>query len=138
MHAHAIAQIEPPAIGIHLIWTGPHVWVYSPTGWSIQRREFNRREDRLRCDELNSDAIAKLRTERDRLSPLGVFTLRDGLWPKPIVESTESSVPCDVLTLELEAPRRRVQITVKGRQSFALGLRDGKVVAVDGPKSGST
>jgi hypothetical protein len=112
--------------------------VYSLTGWSIQRREFNRREDRLRCDELNSDAIAKLRIERDRLSPLGVFTLRDGVWPMPIVESAEPAVPCDVLTLELDAPRRLVQITVKGRQSFALGLRDGKVVAVDGPKSGST
>jgi hypothetical protein len=136
MHAHAIPQVEPPSIGVHLVWMGPHVWVYSLAGWSVQRREFSRREERQLCDELNSAAIAKLRIERERQSPLGAITLRDGVWPIPIAGSAEPPTPCDVFGVDLDQPRRRIRITVKARHAFAVGLRDGKVVAVDGPRSG--
>jgi hypothetical protein len=135
MFAHGIAQVEPPAVGIHLLWMGPHVWVYSPRGWAIQRREYVTQRDRLLCDELDAAVLAKLRAERERPSPLGTFTLRAGLWPTSV--GPAASVPCEVVTLELTVPRRFAQITVTARQSFALALREGKVVDVAGPRSGS-
>lgn len=139
MYGNGIAQVEPPDVGIHLIWMGPHVWVYSPKGWAIQRREHRRQHEKVTCDEFDSTGIAKLRIDRERISPLGIFTLQDGLWPLPVVPApNESPASCDVFTLEFDLPRRLAQITVKGRHSFAVALREGKVVAVDGPKSGST
>src|ERR1044071_8636246 len=99
MYAHAIAQVEPPDIGIHLIWSGPHVWVYSLKGWYIQRRKAHGKRP-LTCDELNAPQIEKLRIERERVSPLGIFSLRQGVWSVPVAKtSSEPPVPCDVLTL---------------------------------------
>jgi hypothetical protein len=137
MYANAIAQVEPPAVGIHLIWLGPYTWLYSRRGWSIQRREFARQKESIVCDELDSAAIATLRIERDRVSPIGIVRLRDGLWPLPIAAAGETPIPCDVFTLDLNAQRKTAQLTFKGRQAFAVALREGKAVAVDGPRSGS-
>jgi hypothetical protein len=32
MFAYALGQVEPPMVGIHLLWTGPQAWFYSPCG----------------------------------------------------------------------------------------------------------
>lgn len=140
MYAQAIARVEPPIVGIHLIWTGPHVWVYSPTGWIVQRRKYEPREDRVTCDELNDTAIAKLRLERERVAPFGLYTLREGWWPQPVAAvapSAAASAPiaCDLFRVDLDTPRRAVHVTVKGRQSYAIALRAGKVVDIAGPRS---
>ena len=50
--AHAIPQVEPPAVGVHLLWTGPWQWVWSLDGWSIQRREFRRTVARAQMREV--------------------------------------------------------------------------------------
>jgi hypothetical protein len=137
MYANAIAQVEPPAVGIHLIWLGPYTRLYSRKGWFIQRREFMRQKETIVCDELDSAAIAKLRVERDCVSPIGIVRLRDGLWPLPIAAAGATAIPCDVFTLQLNGSRKTAQLTFKGRQAFAVALREGKVIAVDGPRSGS-
>ena len=38
MDANGIPQVAPGAVGIHLSWSGHRSWVYSPTGFTVQRR----------------------------------------------------------------------------------------------------
>jgi hypothetical protein len=42
---HAIPVVGSGATGVHLLWNGPHPWIYSPGGWRLQRRELDRRRD---------------------------------------------------------------------------------------------
>ena len=137
MYAHAIAQIEPPKVGIHLIWLGPHPWVYSPRGWSIQRRVYSGQDDRVTCEELNTAAIANLRNTREVRWGIGVLTLRDGVLPDSITAASGSAVPCDVFTFELAEPTQRTQVTLQGQEAFAFAMREGKVVDTGGPQSGT-
>lgn len=133
LHANAIAQVEPPAIGIHLIWMGPRPWIYSLKGWFIQRRT-HREQKELDCDGLDAEGIKQLRAIFERPLRFGTLTLRQGLWPTAVAPpSTTQPTACDVFTLELDNPQSFVRVEVQARSSFAFALREGKVVAVGGP-----
>src|SRR5659263_520764 len=101
MDANGIPQVAPGAVGIHLSWSGPRSWVYSPTGFTVQRRRAGRREAR-ECERLDAAAIATLRLVRERLLPFGVLTLLPGRWlepltgPAPVVDT-----PTDTFHLDL-------------------------------------
>ncbi len=169
--ANAIPQVEPPMVGIHLLWNGPHPWVYSPTGWIIQRRDWNRRL-RLDCLTLSPSELATLRARRELRIRFGALTDRAGECPAPLVAvgagpaggvilsagttrsratvaagvaasratsaGTAASfaastiglpIGCEIITLELDLPQSYVRVFADAHGSFAVALRDGKVVA---------
>ncbi len=169
--ANAIPQVEPPLVGIHLLWNGPHPWVYSPTGWIIQRRDWNRRL-RLDCLTLSPSELATLRARRELRIRFGALTDRAGECPTPLVAAgagptggviltvamagsrataaagvvasraasagTAASFAastiglptgCEIITLELDLPQSYVRVFADAHGSFAVALRDGKVVA---------
>jgi hypothetical protein len=133
MFVHAIPQVTPERRGIHVLWAGPGAWLYSPAGWSIQRRAFERERPRLDCVRLSSADVQRLLARREMTIRHGVLTLRQGVWVTPLAPAGPAAaagpVKCDVITLELAAPQSFVRVEVEASASFAVGLRDGKAVA---------
>lgn len=84
LHAHAIAQVTPSLTGIHLLWNGPHTWVYSPAGWTIERRVFDRRFP-LDCLSLTPEELARLRERRELGIRFGTLTDRVDRCPVALV-----------------------------------------------------
>ena len=136
MHAHAIAQVEPPRVGVHLMWAGPRPWVYSPHGWFIQRRKVRQPKPDLYCDELTGALLARLRAERVLRLTLGEITLRHGSGLAPLTPAAAAGAfdaeGCEVLTLDLDEPGPRVRVEATAKFSFVFALREGKVVATAG------
>jgi hypothetical protein len=139
MHAHAVPLVEPPSIGVHLIWIGPRPWLYSPGGWFIQRRVFKGRGE-LVCDSLSPTTLNELRVLFELRLSLGVLTYRQGFMPAPLEKAGASQgVKGEVFTYHLREPQPFVQVNLTGSESLAFGLRGGKVVAVSStpPVSGN-
>jgi hypothetical protein len=132
VYANAIPQVEPPNVGVHLLWSGPHTWVYSPVGWNIQRRPFHGRR-RVVCHTLTPEELATLRARRELQIEFGVLTDRMGACPARLPHSgnAEAAAPgqCEIITLELDSPQSFVRVQVAAKTSFVVGLRDGKPVA---------
>jgi len=147
IYATAIPQVEPPLVGVHVLWNGPGPWVYSPTGWTVQRRLQERRAE-LDCLSLSPSDLQLLRSRHVFASRFGVFTDRLGECPKPLVAIPSPTVtaaiavgvplataaivvpsPCEIVTLELHAPQPFVRVQAQAKSSMAVALRDGKAVA---------
>jgi hypothetical protein len=139
MYAYAIPQVEPPRIGVHLIWTGPRPWVYSPGGWSIQRRIFPGQSE-VDCVNLEAADINELRQLFELRTRLGTLLYREGSWPAPLSDpDLFSPFSGEIFTFDLAEPQSLVEVNIQADESFAFGLREGKVVATDGdPFSGNT
>jgi hypothetical protein len=127
VYAHAIAQVEPPAVGIHLTWMGPRPWIYSPGGWFIQRRKFSQRDDRKVCDGINPENIVQLRSQREIRLRFGTLTMREGSWltsvlpqvqlltAQPVLASSVSPT-CEIFTLELDETQPAVQVQIQAEE----------------------
>ena len=131
MFAHAIPQISSGRKGIHVAWAGPRAWLYSPTGWLIQRRIFDKGRLDLDCVKLASVDVERLRARHERTIRHGVLTLRQGEWVKALaaIAAASQGQPCEVITLEFNRPQSFVRFDVEASASFVVGLRDGKSVA---------
>lgn len=132
MFVHAIPQVAPERKGIHVLWAGPRQWLYSPKGWTIQRRDFKRSDMRLDCVRLTSEQLERLRTRHELTIRHGVLTLRRGPWLVPLAVQTKAAAAqttAEIITLELTTPQTFVRVDVEAEASFAVGLREGKVVA---------
>jgi hypothetical protein len=152
IYAHAIAQVEDPLVGIHLLWMGPRPWVYSAEGWFIQRRKFKQKEEGEQCVTLNVGEINELSRDRERQTNVGMLTLHEGPWPSSVMSQLVSqvlptissgstpisiSVPlCKIFTLELNQLNKIVFVEAQADSSFAIALHERKVVATGGPGSG--
>ena len=62
--AHGVAQVEPPSVGIHSLWSGPWQWVWSLEGWSIQRREVKESQLKRVCVSLDRTELQEVRLRR--------------------------------------------------------------------------
>ena len=144
--AHAIAQVEPPLSGIHLLWSGPYAWVYSPVGWMIERRPFDRRFP-LDCLDLTPSQLARLRARHVLAIRFGTLTDRTGTGPRPLALASASTIARppvasatsairEVITLELTSAQPQVTVRAQAKLSFAAALRDGKVVAASADAAG--
>ncbi|MCP4002256.1 MAG: hypothetical protein GY727_15205 [Gammaproteobacteria bacterium] len=131
LYAHAISQVDTTRKGIHLLWSGPQSWVYSPDGWLLERRQFKPTKSKKVCDLLNESNINQLRISRERELTLGMVTLREGSWLLNLSVATFSVVQprSDVFQFEFFNSHPRVEVKVTAKYSFAFGLRKGKVVA---------
>ncbi|MGN6186293.1 MAG: hypothetical protein ACTHQM_21890, partial [Thermoanaerobaculia bacterium] len=132
MFVHAIPQVAPERKGIHVLWAGPREWLYSPKGWTIQRRDFKRSDVRLDCVRLTSEQLERLRTRHELTIRHGVLTLRRGPWLVPLAvqaKAAAAQLTAEIITLELTTPQTFVRVDVEADASFAVGLREGKVVA---------
>jgi hypothetical protein len=133
VYVHTIAQVDAAVTGIHVIVSGPHPWLFSPTGWRIQRRRFHG-SVQVDCENLTSTTLTSLRASYEMAHRFGTLSLRQG--PRPIaIDASYAPVPpatpgpCEVYTLELTTPQPRVHVTAQATTSFAVALRDGKAVA---------
>lgn len=132
MYVYAIPEISSERRGIHVMWTGPRSWLYSPEGWTIQRRKHQQGRTEVDCVQVASADVQRLRTRRELTIRHGVLTLRQGEWVQPLAALSDfasTGQPCDVITLELAVTQSFVRIIVEASASFAIGLRDGKTVA---------
>lgn len=132
MFIHAISEVSPERKGIHVLWAGPRVWLYSPAGWTIQRRVFQRPRTQLDCVQLNSGLVELLRKRHEMWTRHGVLTIRQGFWVAPLAATAFSAATppkCEVIELDLAAPQTFVRVEAEASASFAVALRDGKVVA---------
>lgn len=125
---HAVPVVGPDATGVHLLWNGPHPWIYSPGGWRLQRRELDRRRD-AECTSFAGATLAALREARELRTPIGIATMRAGSWPA----SGEPGAPAggataEVVTLELDRPAAFVRVHSTAKWTFIVALRGGKVV----------
>jgi hypothetical protein len=132
MFVHAIPQVAPERKGIHVLWAGPRPWLYSPAGWIIRRRVFERRDVKLDCVFLTATELDRLRVRHELPTRLGPLTLRRGPWVTPVAVQAKAAATgpvAEIITLELAAPQTSVRVDVQAEASFAVALRDGKVVA---------
>lgn len=144
IYANAISQVEPPTVGVHLLWAGPHTWTYSVNGWFVQRRKVGEQRAEKQCANFNSNDIAQLQKQREKLLSFGSLTLEEGIWPSQILTITEKSQSTittrssDTFVLELNEARSKVQIQLQAESSFVIGMRSGKAIITVGPRSGPT
>jgi hypothetical protein len=131
MFVQAIPEVTSARTGIHMLWAGPRAWLYSPSGWTIQRRRFQRRFGEYDCVTLNLSDLARLRSHRELLIRHGALTLRDGDWVMPVAAEVRAAASGGAEVVTLAAPSRPVAIRfeVEASASFAVGLREGKPVA---------
>jgi hypothetical protein len=127
MFVHAIGQITPERKGICVGWAGPHTWLYSPTGWTVQRRSFERGDLEFDCVDLSAQEVAQLRAHHELSIRHGSLTLRTGAWVVPIA-NLGTPRECEVITLELARVQSVVRVDLEAKLSFAVALRHGKVV----------
>jgi hypothetical protein len=140
MFVHAIPQVTPERRGIHVLWAGPTAWLYSPVGWVIQRRVFERAPPRLDCVRLSDAELDRLRTRHELTTRLGALTLRRGPWLAPVAapaSAAAASAQAEIITLTLAAAQSTVRVEVAAKASFAVALRDGRVVAGGAVLSGN-
>jgi len=141
--AHVLAQVEPPQVGNHLLWSGPYPWVYSPVGWTIERRVFQRRFP-LDCLDLSPSELARLRARHVLAIRFGTLTDRFDVGPvalglaKDIAPANPPLPVREVITLELATPQPQVVVRVQAKLAFTVALRDGKVVAATADVAGFT
>ena len=125
----AIPVVEPPAKGVHLIWTGPPQFIYSPGGWRIERRDsLGPLHTPSDCDVFTASGLNGV--EELRLL-LGVMIVSQGLWPGP------EGGPCVICTLELNPSTAGIHGFVADWVAFIYGVRNGKAAAVAGPLTGA-
>jgi len=132
LFVHAIAEVSSERKGIHVLWAGPRAWLYSPQGWTIQRRKFEKGRGDFDCVAVPSADVERLRARRELRIRHGELTLRQGQWIRPLgafAFSSAANPACEVITLELNAPQSFVRLIVEASASFAIALRDGKTVA---------
>ncbi len=122
-------MVELPVKGVHLIWSGPPEYIYSPGGWRIERRNsLGPLHTPSVCDVVTATLLKG--AEELRLD-LGVMVVAQGLWPGP------EGGPCLVCTLELNPPSGGIHGTVTDYIAFLYGIRSGKAAAFAGPLSGA-
>ena len=116
--SHAIPQVEPTAVGVHLLWTGPWQWVWSLDGWSIQR-QFKRtiRDARVRC--VRRRELAGIRRTHRRGTSLGPVTLGRAHGWTTGAESTRSRAA---------EPTTAVTVTATAGRLLAIALRGNQAV----------
>jgi len=137
MFAHALPEVSPQRTGFHVMWAGPHTWLYSPLGWMLQRRIYQRTHERPDCVQLSVPELTILRARAELPMRFGLLSYRVGDWVRPLAgvpaptRAARIAVPpkCEVITLELNRPVSWISIYAIASQSFAVALRDGKVVA---------
>src|SRR3954469_15973730 len=125
---HAIPVVSPDAQGVHLLWSGPREWIYSPGGWRLQRRALDRRRE-VECITIGGATLTALRQARELRTAIGVALLRAGGWPA----SAQPGAPAagsiaEVITLELDRPAAFVRVISSAKWNFIVALRNGKVV----------
>lgn len=128
MRARAIPQVDTTRRGVHLLWEGPPSWVWSTSGWSIQRRVFRKRKPITSCVLLGPQ-LDSLRATRELPTPLGPIRLRDGVFPGSIVPSPSDlsqARTAEVIELDLDEPTGGVLVQVDAERAFAYLVRDGK------------
>ena len=131
IHAWAVPQVEPPSVGNHLVWIGPHTWGYSLRGWDIQRLEWRPGEE-ITCDRLEAAELADLRANHERALRFGALRCRSGVWPASIVPGSPTppaSAPCEVYTLEFDTPQSYAAVRSTAADTFAIALCSGKALA---------
>jgi hypothetical protein len=141
MFASTIPQVDGQGTGVHLIWSGPHTWVYSVRGWTVERRRVKEERDRERCDGLVDPGIVAIRQAFEARLDFGALTYRLGTMPRSTVldvqpDDRQSSRAVEVFTLLLDAPQPWVRVEVTAKFGFVYALRGGKAVAVAGPGTG--
>jgi hypothetical protein len=130
LYAHVIPQVEPPRVGIHLLWLGPLSFGYAPGGWTIERRLSQGRRVRPRiCDELAGQRLELLRRNLELQTTVGTVRLTAGKWP-------DDRTPGEVFTWELDRPEA-VNGSTDAKRAFVYGIRDGKAVSFAGPAPGA-
>lgn len=129
INGNALSQLAPSRSGIHLFWTGPYSWVYSPGGWNIQRRPFSRRKP-LQCEALSTQLMDRLRNEKELRLPFGWLTHRNG--------QLDDNTPAEIFRLDLDEVTSFVQVHMKVKLGFTYALYREKVVAVIPPKNSGT
>lgn len=141
MYGQAIAQVDSEREGIHVLWMGPSPWLFSPEGFEVLRRaavDAEKNDQQLLCDTLDRAQLAALRERRIGRRRFATVDLHPATWRAPAPASStpdRKKVPAERLRLALDAPTSFVSCTVDARAAFAIGLRDGKVVAHAGPES---
>lgn len=103
--AHAISNREgSERDGIHLLWSGPSDWGYSPTGFDILRRPAM--EYGLdRCEILEGSALQRLQERNSLTFPLGEARFRTaGPFQSPF--STPGSAPATELSGDVAIMQR--------------------------------
>ena len=125
---HAIPVVGPGATGVHLLWNGPHPWIYAPGGWRLQRRELDRRRD-AECTSFAGATLTALRDARELRTAIGMATMRAGSWPASSEPGAlAGGATAEVITIELDRPAAFVRVHSTAKWNFIVALRSGKVV----------
>lgn len=129
LYAHALPQVEPPSVGIHLLWLGPLSFGYAPGGWTIERRpSHGTRVPSRVCDEVSGPRLELLRRNLELRTAVGTVRLTTGKWP-------DDGTPGDVFTWELDS-EAAVNGSTIAKRAFVYGIRDGTAVSFAGPVAG--
>ncbi len=125
---------------MHLSWAGPRSWVYSPTGFTVQRR-VARPPSARSCERLDAVAIEALRQLREQRLRFGVVTLRNGGWLDDLEDldpgEQASHTPTEIFRVDFDDDHRIVEVNVSAKLSFVVALHDGRAVGVSGPTAGA-
>lgn len=125
--ASALAQVDATRRGIHLFWSGPPAFLFSPEGWRVERRQAKRPDVNSVCDSLDAAGLARLRNARELRAAQGVWTWREGRWPGP------TGTKAEILSFDFTVERSSVHGDVQAQKAFIIGMRAGKAVTFAGP-----
>jgi hypothetical protein len=126
VYAYAVPRVVNGAPSVHLLWHASEPWIYAPLGWMIQRREGHISLP-WDSEEVTQWRLTLLRRHHAMALETGELTLRSGQRPSS-----------EVFTFSLYTPPTSIRLWVTSVSSHAVGLRNGKTVAMSGPLAGST
>jgi hypothetical protein len=125
--ASALAQVDAARRGIHLFWSGPPAFLFSPEGWRVERRQAKRPDVNSVCDVLDTAGLARLRHARQLRTAQGLWMWREGRWPDP------TGTKAEILTFDFTVEHSSVHGDVQAQRAFILGMRGKKAVTFAGP-----
>lgn len=146
MYAAAISRLEgSTADGIHLVWSGPDRWIYSPRGYTILRRRAQRVAPQL-CDVLDGARLETLHREHVMPFAFGAARFRRGDCPgglaplrrddrtgpgrarEPRVMARAASPTCSRYRFDLADTQRVVAVRLATSAMLAIALRGDQVL----------
>ena len=132
IRAVAIPRLDPGAVGIHLIWSGPELTPLAIGGYEVRRRNHLELKTTTVCATFDTARLAQVAETGVLPDELGLMLMHT--WRPTathIVGPLAENFPFRVFTQELTAPTDQASVSCTARAAVAIAISAGKSTAAE-------